>query len=247
MIWTDVTEDDAMAAIDIGAQSPTGRFWTLDPIDGTKGFMRNGQYAVSLALIENGKVVFGALGCPNLSADFDRPFDDPDPHGLIIHATRGAGAWAIPADAAGAMPSVVRYAPADDGAFRICGSAASGHSDQQAANRVVAALGGARVAHLDSQAKYAVVARGQADCYLRIPLRAEDREYIWDHAPGEIIAIEAGTVVSDIRGRAFDFGVGDRLDCNGGILCAAPAWHPRILKAIAEDPQVTALLRARDQ
>jgi 3'-phosphoadenosine 5'-phosphosulfate (PAPS) 3'-phosphatase len=53
--------------IDRGASAPTTRFWTLDPIDGTKGFLRGDQYAVALALVENGRVQIGVLGCPNLS------------------------------------------------------------------------------------------------------------------------------------------------------------------------------------
>ena len=48
------------------------RFWTLDPIDGTKGFLRGEQYAVALALIENGEVVVAALACPNLSITASR-------------------------------------------------------------------------------------------------------------------------------------------------------------------------------
>ena len=44
------------------------RFWTLDPIDGTKGFLRGEQYAVALALIVGGEVVVAALACPNLGA-----------------------------------------------------------------------------------------------------------------------------------------------------------------------------------
>lgn len=44
---------------------PKGRFWVLDPVDGTLGFVRGNQYAVALALIEDGKVVLGVLGCPN--------------------------------------------------------------------------------------------------------------------------------------------------------------------------------------
>ncbi|MFO1435428.1 MAG: inositol monophosphatase family protein [Gammaproteobacteria bacterium] len=182
--WPDVREDDVIGAIDIGTQAPDRSFWTLDPIDGTKGFMRNGQYAISLAFIVDGLVRFGVLGCPNLSADFERPFDDPDPHGLIVYAARGEGCWSLNASDVRAEVSRVIYRAADDGAFRICGSAASGHSDQQAAARVIAALGGANKQHLDSQAKYAVVARGQADAYLRIPVSSTDREYIWDHAPG---------------------------------------------------------------
>jgi 3'(2'), 5'-bisphosphate nucleotidase len=42
------------------------RYWTLDPIDGTKGFLRGDQYAIALALVEHGEVVLGVLGCPNL-------------------------------------------------------------------------------------------------------------------------------------------------------------------------------------
>lgn len=44
---------------------PRGRYWVLDPVDGTLGFVRGDQYAVALALIEDGKVVLGVLGCPN--------------------------------------------------------------------------------------------------------------------------------------------------------------------------------------
>ena len=51
----------------------SGRFWTLDPIDGTKGFLRGDQYAIALGLIENGEVVAGVLGCPNLPVDPSGP------------------------------------------------------------------------------------------------------------------------------------------------------------------------------
>lgn len=46
-----------------------GRMWTLDPIDGTKGFLRGGQYAVCLALIVDGEIKLGVMGCPNLPVD----------------------------------------------------------------------------------------------------------------------------------------------------------------------------------
>jgi 3'(2'), 5'-bisphosphate nucleotidase len=52
--------------IDRGAAQPSRRFWVLDPIDGTKGFLRGDQYAVALALVVDGQVVIGVLGCPNL-------------------------------------------------------------------------------------------------------------------------------------------------------------------------------------
>lgn len=43
----------------------SGRFWVLDPVDGTLGFVRGDQYAIALALIEDGEPVLGVLGCPN--------------------------------------------------------------------------------------------------------------------------------------------------------------------------------------
>lgn len=43
----------------------TGRHWVLDPVDGTLGFARGNQYAIALAMIEDGEVVLGVLGCPN--------------------------------------------------------------------------------------------------------------------------------------------------------------------------------------
>ncbi|MEJ2542649.1 MAG: inositol monophosphatase family protein [Calditrichaceae bacterium] len=49
-------EEEILDAIDQGNGEAKGRFWTVDPIDGTKGFLRGDQYAVALALIENGQV-----------------------------------------------------------------------------------------------------------------------------------------------------------------------------------------------
>ncbi|KAL3519664.1 hypothetical protein ACH5RR_017813 [Cinchona calisaya] len=43
----------------------SGRFWVLDPVDGTLGFVCGNQYAIALALIEDGEPVIGVLGCPN--------------------------------------------------------------------------------------------------------------------------------------------------------------------------------------
>ncbi|KAJ9064424.1 3'(2'),5'-bisphosphate nucleotidase [Entomophthora muscae] len=62
------TNEQILDAIDKGNYQggSKGRFWTLDPIDGTKGFLRGGQFAVCLALIVNGSVELGVLGCPNL-------------------------------------------------------------------------------------------------------------------------------------------------------------------------------------
>ncbi len=70
-----------------GASAYSDRFWTLDPIDGTKGFLRGEQYAVALALVVHGEVVVAALACPNLPAK-DGTTSNP---GSIFCAAEGRG------------------------------------------------------------------------------------------------------------------------------------------------------------
>jgi 3'(2'), 5'-bisphosphate nucleotidase len=85
---------------------------------------------------------------------------------------------------------------------------------------------------LDSQCKYALVARGQADAYLRLPTGKPYVEKIWDHAAGMIIAQEAGAIVTDIAGVPLDFGRGRRLEGNRGVVCAARGLHEPLIHAI---------------
>ncbi len=231
ILWPDITPAEVLAAIDAGGHDASApAYWTLDPIDGTKGFLRGGQYAISLAFIERGRVKIGVLGCPNLSPDFDRPFADPDPVGLLYYADLGGGAWVSSPD--GIESTAVRCGTSEE-PIRVCESVESGHSKQDDSARVIAALGGAgRPARLDSQCKYAVVARGQADAYLRFPTRADYVENIWDHAAGMLIAAEAGATITDIDGRPLDFSCGKGLSRNRGIVCASPRFHARILEAI---------------
>ncbi len=236
----DVSMPDVLDAIDHGNHDGSGaRYWTLDPIDGTKGFLRGGQYAVSLALIENGEVTLGVLGCPNLGADFDRAFDAPAPAGSLFYARRGAGAWTLPATRPTAAPTriaVARGRPIEE--MRVCESVEAGHSRQDETALIVQHLHARGTpARLDSQTKYAVVARGQADAYLRLPTRADYVEKIWDHAAGKLVAEEAGAIVTDVDGKPLDFGHGATLSRNRGVVCAPPEFHAALLDAIRALPR----------
>jgi len=94
---------------------------------------------------------------------------------------------------------------------------------------------------LDSQVKYAVLARGQADIYLRLlPTHAaqtnERKENIWDHATGHILLQEAGGTITDMHGLALDFTHGTKLAQNRGVVASSGRQnlHDHLLKAIAE-------------
>ncbi len=211
------------------------RFWTIDPIDGTKGFLRGEQFAVALALIVDGEVVVAALACPNLTGPQSVGAERA---GLILWAVRGGYAFAA-ADAgrADVVPAGERVcvSKCDDTSWaRLCESVESGHSAHGDAAAVADRLGiVAPPLRLDSQAKYAVVARGDAEIYLRMPTRADYREKIWDHAAGALIVSEAGGTVTDIDGHPLDFRHGRELTANRGVLVTNGRLHPKVVRAIA--------------
>ena len=102
------------------------------------------------------------------------------------------------------------------------------------AARLIESFGGGTRVSLDSQCKYSIVARGQADAYLRMPKNVEYVEKIWDHGAGSIIASESGAVVSDIHGNPLDFGHGRLLKANSGVIVAVPGLHERLIDRIRE-------------
>ena len=232
---SDLSVDDVLDAIDIGNHDAShSSYWTLDPIDGTKGFLRGGQYAVSLALIEHGQVVMGVLGCPNMSSDFNRPFDQPDSTGCIYYAIESGGSWYLPEnDITVEATKIHANSEVDLGALRVCESVESSHSKQDDTARILNHLNATSApARLDSQCKYAVVGRGQADAYLRLPTHAGYVEKIWDHAAGKLVAEQAGAKVSDIYGKPLDFSTGATLQANKGVICTAQDIHGDIIAAI---------------
>lgn len=213
-----------------GAKQYAGRFWTLDPIDGTKGFLRNEQYAVSLALIVEGQVVLGVLGCPNL------PVQPPaeQPTGVVFYATRGGGAFAGPLDDGDAAPTKIAVSDTHNtAAARFCESVESGHSSHGDSETIAQQLNiSEKPIRRDSQAKYATVARGEADIYMRLPTRADYRECIWDHAGGVVVVTEAGGKVTDIHGKALAFTHGSKLETNRGVIVSNGHLHDAVLAAI---------------
>ena len=220
---TDASDDDVLGWIDAGGYDPgegASSYWTLDPIDGTKGFLRNEHYAVALGLLVDGEVVLGVLGCPGLGAMFS--------------AVRGEGANQLSLtdpDAPATRIAVSEIATPSEA--RFCESVESGHSDQSQSAQIARALGiTADPVRMDSQAKYAAVARGDASIYLRLPTRADYQEKIWDHAAGMIVVQEAGGRVTDINGAPLSFREGRTLARNSGVIATNGSVHDAVIEAI---------------
>jgi 3'(2'), 5'-bisphosphate nucleotidase len=223
-----------LEAIDLGSgvAGPEGRFWVLDPIDGTKGFLRGDQYAVALALIDGGRVVLGVLGCPNLPL---KGMVSGTPRGCLFAATRGEGS--VMSDFHHPEGRAIHVTSAADPSLaRFCESFESEHSAQQVASSVARDLGITQPPlRLDSQAKYGVVARGDASIYLRLPPEKTYREKIWDHAAGSIIVEEAGGRVTDMEGKPLDFTGGNLLIGNRGIIATNGKFHDLLVEAVKKE------------
>ncbi len=224
-----------LEAIDLGSgvAGPEGRFWVLDPIDGTKGFLRGDQYAVALALIDGGRVVLGVLGCPNLPVNGMAAFRTP--RGCLFVAARGEGSVMRDLDHPAGRTIHVTSAT-DPSLARFCESFESEHSAQQVTSNVARDLGITwPPLRLDSQAKYGVVARGDASIYLRLPPEKTYREKIWDHAAGSIIVEEAGGRVTDMEGKPLDFTRGNLLIRNRGIIATNGKFHDLLVEAVKKE------------
>ena len=255
------TTDEIRSWIGHGQADPpaTGRWWTVDPIDGTKGYVGGGQYAVALALMQDGRPLMGLLACPVLPLEAllgeamipaggggsgedlrDReggaPAGGGRTGGSLLLGLAGRGAWARDLDADDAPWHPIRVLPdGEPQGLPWCESLASAHSDQAAAARVAERLGLASPPlRLDSQVKYALMAAGRAACCLRIP-RAAYVEKVWDHAAGACLLEAAGGRVSDLSGRDFDYSQGRGLAANRGMLLSSGPWHERLVAAVAAE------------
>jgi 3'(2'), 5'-bisphosphate nucleotidase len=137
-VQAEVDTGDTASAVDAGevcrwidrggTSAYRDRFWTLDPIDGTKGFLRSEQYAIALALVVEGTVVVAALACPSLAPVVGEASPSA---GAVFYAVRGEGAFVVPLELEpedeSRPPGHVHVSDRDDpAALRFCESVESG-------------------------------------------------------------------------------------------------------------------------
>ncbi|MCE5208531.1 MAG: 3'(2'),5'-bisphosphate nucleotidase [Chloroflexi bacterium] len=218
--------------MDMGTAEPKGRYWVLDPIDGTKGFLRGDQYVVALALIEGGEVQLGVLGCPNL---VDAKQSDFSGTGSLVIARRGRGTWVTPLEGNISFRRLSVSPRKETSEARILRSFEDAHTNAGQIDGLAQMLGTrADPVRLDSQAKYVLLASGEADLSIRMlsPGGLDYREKIWDQAAGSIIVEEAGGKITDLDGKRLDFTKGRTLADNRGVLASNGHFHDAALQAV---------------
>jgi 3'(2'), 5'-bisphosphate nucleotidase len=169
-----VVAEEAVAAGHV--PEVAGRFFLVDPLDGTKEFIsRNGEFTVNIALIDGGRPVLGLVYAPAI--------------GRLFGGAVGHGAWLE--DAAGRRSIACRAVPAEG----LTVVASRSHGDETALDAFLNGRVVASRTNAGSSLKLCLVAAGEADLYPRLGRTME-----WDIAAGDAVLRAAGgrvTVVSD--------------------------------------------------
>ncbi len=163
-----LTEESAAEPFD--KRKSWERFWLVDPLDGTKEFIKkSGQFTVNIALIEQGSPVLGVVWAPEIE--------------LHYWAERGKGAFV--SDSKGERRIKAREANSE----RLSIVASKDHAGPQV-EALKAKFEGCELKSMGSSLKLCLVASGEADVYLRDAPTME-----WDTGAAHAIVKEAGGVV----------------------------------------------------
>ena len=175
------------------------RFWLVDPLDGTKEFIKKtGQFTVNIALIENGESSLGVVLAPA--------------SGLEYFASRGNGAFKRLSQA---EPEKIQVSEIDKNKLRIVAS--RDHAGPKVA-AMLEKLPNAELVSMGSSLKFCLVAEGAADLYPRFVPTME-----WDTGAAQCILEEAGGAVCTLDGYRLAYG---RKDLRNPSIIAA--GHPAL-------------------
>jgi 3'(2'), 5'-bisphosphate nucleotidase len=252
VLATPSSPDEMLNLIDLGgkgAGGPEGRIWVLDPVDGTATFIKGQQYAVCLALLEDGQQKVGVLGCPNLKLESDlqrtrvqENVVDSAGAGQMLSAVLGQGAYIQPLSNTtrlleGQRQRLPTRQPTDPSNVRFVDCAYADSTDYNKHGLVATALGAPWPATADlwsSQMRYVALAVGECNTLIKIVRQQDHRSSIWDHAGGMLIAQEVGCTITDVRGDPVSCGQGRKLAGAYGLVVAPAPVHASVLEAVKE-------------
>ena len=175
------------------AKAP-GLFLLVDPLDGTKGFIRGTEaFTVNIGLVENGRPVAGAVAAPASGQ---------------VWFTADGGAFRRRFGETTATQIRVREKPAGRGVALLSHTVAEDEAD-----RIAAKYGCATWQAMDSSVKFCMIAEGRADIYPR-----PGRTMEWDTAAAQAVLEAAGGRVITDTGEALAYGKADAGFANPGFL-----------------------------
>jgi 3'-phosphoadenosine 5'-phosphosulfate (PAPS) 3'-phosphatase len=195
--------------------------WSIDPIDGTKGYQKGLSYAIGIGMISNQEKKLSIIGVPNYNKE-----------GVAIFiAKKGEGALA--------SYGGKEYVPIKVSETRdvkkslLCHSL---HYDEPWVMKLANKLGIEKYIQIDSMAKFCMVADSSADVYIK-PM-SMDRSFIWDFLPGDLLVMEAGGKVTDLKGRFPKYIENKCVISSPGLIASNGNFHQEILDFIESTPNL---------
>lgn len=193
------------------------RQWTVDPIDGTKGFLKNLSYAIGIGFMVDSKPKISAIAAPNYSMK-----------GLAIFvAEKGKGAKASYGDGELSPVKVSRQT-----IIKNAGMCHSLHHDQPWTLKFAELAGITKKNPMDGMGKFCLIADGSFDIYIRPERNIANS---WDYMPGDLVVREAGGVVTDLNGKPLKYEKSHCILSTPGIIASNGILHQKILKIINEN------------
>lgn len=221
-----VLEEEFVRWLDHGRGVRSDRTWVIDPIDGTEGFIHRRSYAVCVGTRVEGEPVDGIIGAPV------SPLDES---GTLFYSD-GGSAWAEPLE--GGEPRPLHVSDREDPAsIRVVESYIMGRRAREIADRVYAAAGidARRIKRYDGMLKYALVAAGAAELFIRGPRDIQKNPHkIWDHVAGAALVKAAGGEVTRLDGHAVDFSQAPELRGTLGLIASNGRIHRAIVDAMGK-------------
>lgn len=199
------------ADISYAERSKWTKFWLVDPLDGTKEFIkRNGEFTVNIALIENGVPVLGVVYAPVLD--------------VCYYGTRGAGAFKVHGLSA-AQPITVKPHIASE-IIKVVASRS--HSDARTP-ALLDKLGDHECISMGSSLKLCLVAEGAAHFYPRLGPTME-----WDTAAAHAVVNAAEGVVHDREGKELRYNKPDLHNPDFFVFATMDKALPKVIKDFNE-------------
>lgn len=211
--------------LDFGAGKEARQMWVIDPIDGTKGFLAERHYVIAVGLMHDRKPVGGVLAAPAYP-NYEG--------GALFYAIDGKAYMESLSGTGEDRKEISASENADTTQLRTLESVEKSHAgmEQMAEVRELAGIPDDLLIKIDSMEKYARIAAGDGDLYLRLPRLNSDRGHsIWDHAAGVAIVFAAGGKATDVDGTPLDFSEGTTLK-NYGVVVSNGRAHDAIIDAI---------------
>lgn len=222
-----------------GTPDVGGRIWVFDPIDGTENFVKNLVYAINVALLEDGRQVLSAVGCPNMSMEIKAPASDssldPSGEGSIAFAVRGHGAFIRKLPGLYHSTAIRRLPRHAEQATDLRSVACLNTSGVPAVHQSVAKQLGIEYPGnilLPWVMRYVLLALDVGNTTFWAYKSRSRLAKIWDHAGAILLFEEVGGKVTDVDGKDINWSAGRQMVENYGIVAAPSNLHGQVLATL---------------